>query len=145
MYAKTPAVMALAGTALAIPTAAQAADPNTDPASPATTALHAPVAGHLTVAGQMRAARAARQRKHLSAEATRLARRVAASHGRAFHPARFRASLRGDSVRTLRTRLKGLRAQRTPQAGTVSTPGYLQAIAACESGGNPTTNTGNGF
>jgi hypothetical protein len=37
------------------------------------------------------------------------------------------------------------RAQRTSGPGTVSTPGYLQAIAACESGGNPATDTGNGF
>jgi hypothetical protein len=30
-------------------------------------------------------------------------------------------------------------------AAAPATPGYLAAIAACESGGNPATNTGNGF
>jgi hypothetical protein len=104
MHAKTPAVVALAGTALALPAA-----------KPPSTALQAPVAGHLTVAAQMRAARDAQQRKRLSARAKRLARR---------HGARFRARVHRDAPRT---------------------PGYLQAIAACESGSNPAANTGNGF
>ena len=150
MHAKTPAAMALAGTALALPAAALAADQDNDPASPVRTALHAPVAGHLTVAAQMRAVRAARQRKLLSAKATRLARRVADERERKFDGAGYAARLRGDAPRTLRARVKRLRAeheraQRTPGSGSVSTPGYLQAIAACESGGNPATNTGNGF
>ena len=154
MHAKTPAVVALAGTALAIPTVALAADDT--PPAPSGAALHAPVAGHLTVAAQMRAVRVARQRRQLSAEATRLARRVADTGNDAFHRARFETRLRGDGPRALRTRVKRLRrdlerarhaarARRTPGSGTVSTPGYLEAIAACESGGNPATNTGNGF
>ena len=34
---------------------------------------------------------------------------------------------------------------RAADAPTPATPPQLQAIAACESGGNPSTNTGNGF
>jgi Transglycosylase-like domain len=146
MHAKSPAAVALAGTALALPAAAL----GTESPSPLRTALQVPVAGHLTVAAQMRAVRDARQRKRLSRQATRLARRVAAARDRKFNGARFRARLRGSAPRVLRSRVKRLRddlarAQRTPAPGTVSTPGYLQAIAACESGGNPAANTGNGF
>jgi hypothetical protein len=148
MHAKTPAAVALAGTALAIPAAALAAD--TDLPSPTRAGLHTPIAGHLTVAAQMRAVRAARQRHQLSAKATRLARRVAGARDDEFHRARFEARLRGETPRALRARVKRLRgdlarAHRTPGPGTVSTPGYLEAIAACESGGNPAANTGNGF
>jgi hypothetical protein len=148
MHARTTTAMALAGTALALPAAAFAADAaSTDPPSPGTTTLRAPVAGHLTVAAQMRAAHAHDQRVRLSATATRLAGRVAAARDGEFRRARFRARLRGDAQRTLRAhvkRLRGqLRAERT--APKVSTPGHLQAIAACESGGEPSTDTGNGF
>jgi Transglycosylase-like domain len=137
MHAKTPAVAALAGTALALPTAALAADP------PTPKALRPPVAGHRTVVGQMRDA-------HWSTEATRLARRLARVRKREFHDAHFRAKLRRDDTRALRARAKRLRAEltrarRAPASGAVSAPGYLQAIAACESGGNPAANTGNGF
>jgi hypothetical protein len=49
-------------------------------------------------------------------------------------------------VKTLKTKLA---AARTPAPAAASTAGApsatLQAIAACESGGNPATNTGNGF
>jgi hypothetical protein len=155
MHARTTTAVAMAGTALAIPAAAIAAAPDTDPPSPVTTALHAPVAGHLTVAGQMRGARLQRQRVRLSATATRLARRLAAEGGDDFRRARFRARLRGDEPHTLRTRVKHLRrdldhAERAPataeaSGGAVPTPAYLQTIAACESGGNPSANTGNGF
>jgi hypothetical protein len=136
----------LAAVTLAIPSGPVA----TEPPSPVRTALQPPVAGHLTVAAQMRAVRDARQRKRLSERATRLARRVAAARDRKFDGARFRTRLRGDAPRVLRSRVRRLRddlarAQRTPAPGTVSTPGYLQAIAACESGGNPAANTGNGF
>ena len=104
------------------------------------------VAGHRSVAGQMKDVR-------WSTEATRLARRLAAVRKREFHGAHFRATIRHDDARQLRTRVNGLRAKlvRTRRAATeprsqaVSTPGYLEAIAACESGGNPAADTGNGF
>jgi hypothetical protein len=148
MLARTTTAMALAGTALALPAAAVAAvGDTTEPSSPAVTALRAPVAGHLTVRAQMRAVRAHTQRVRLSATATRLARRVASERGREFRPARFRARVRGHGARGLRARVKALRGdlRAARSEGTVSTPGHLRAIAACESGGNPAANTGNGF
>jgi hypothetical protein len=144
MNAKTPAVAALAGTALALPAAALADAP------PTPEILRPAVAGHRSVAGQMQDVR-------WSTEATRLARRLAAARKRDFRGVHFRAALRADDAHELRARVKGLRAKLAreraqarraatePRSGAVSTPGYLQAIAACESGGNPATNTGNGF
>ena len=46
-------------------------------------------------------------------------------------------------ARNERLRKRVARVARVEQA--VATPPHLQAIAACESGGNPATNTGNGF
>ena len=45
----------------------------------------------------------------------------------------------------IRFRNQRLRAGRRSSAAPASTASPLQAIAACESGGNPATNTGNGF
>jgi hypothetical protein len=67
--------------------------------------------------------------------------------------------LRGDSPKELRGELKRSRrelrraeraaataeAGQAAAAGASAAPGHLQAIAACESGGNYSTNTGNGF
>jgi Transglycosylase-like domain len=147
MHARTTTAVALAGTALALPAAAHAADAATEPPSPDETALRAPVAGHLTLGAQMRAARAHDRRVRLSATATRLARRVAAERDHEFRRAHFRARLRGDGASTLRARVRGLRhdLKAARSRGEVSTPGYLAAIAACESGGNPAADTGNGF
>jgi hypothetical protein len=145
MPATTPVVMALAGAALAVPAAALAAQSHTGP--PSAAALRAPIAGHRTVAAQMHAARDARLRTQLSAEAARLAELVATARGSSFHAARFRAVLRGEAPRSLRTRVTQLRGAlaRAQRSRAVSTPAYLQAIAVCESGGNPSTDTGNGF
>jgi hypothetical protein len=116
------------------------------PTPPTPPILRPAVAGHRSVAGQMQDVR-------WSSEATRLARRLAKVRKREFHGAHFRATLRGDDAHELRARVKELRGRVTharraaaePKSGAVSTPGYLQAIAACESGGNPATDTGNGF
>ena len=54
--------------------------------------------------------------------------------------------MRDDSVSVIRLRNRRLHRAITRlerRASTASAP--LQAIAACESGGDPTTNTGNGF
>ena len=61
---------------LALPAAGKAAEAD-DPPSPLRAALRAPVAGHLTVAGQMRAARRDAEQQRLTRVATRLERRVA--------------------------------------------------------------------
>jgi hypothetical protein len=152
MYAKTTTAVALTGTAFLLPGQALAADAATDPPSPAHTALRPPVGAHLSVGAQMRAARVARQRTRLSATAARLARRLADERDDAFSPARFRARLRGDDPRALRARVRELRrdlrvaARPEPAApAAAAVAPHLQAIAACESGGNPATDTGNGF
>jgi hypothetical protein len=135
MRTKTTTALALAGTLLAAPAAALAAAGADDPPSPARAALHAPVAGHLTVAAQMRAARYANLQKDLTARALRLARRLDRS------TAAERARLRERPPAAIRARIRSL--QRELSAPTASPA--LEAIAACESGGNPAADTGNGF
>jgi hypothetical protein len=125
---KTTTALALAGTLLAAP----AADAAAPPAAPA---LHPLVAGHRTVAGQMKAERTDNLQADLTARAVRLARKndlpAAAERRRA----------RGRSPAALRARIREL--QRRLDAPTASPT--MQAIAQCESGGNPATDTGNGF
>jgi hypothetical protein len=135
MRTKTTTALALAGTLLAAPAAALAAAEANDPPSPDRTALHAPVAGHLTVAEQMRAERYANLQDDLTARALRLVRRLDRS------PDAERARLRGEAPEEIRARIRSLK--RLLSAPTASPT--LEAIAACESGGNPATDTGNGF
>jgi transglycosylase-like protein len=135
MRTKTTTALALAGTLLAGPAAALAAGQADDPPSPDRAALHAPVAGHLTVAAQMRAERYANLQADLTTRAARLARRLDRS------PQADRTRLRGQAPGELRARIRSL--QRELRAPTASRA--LEAIAACESGGNPAADTGNGF
>jgi hypothetical protein len=135
MRTKTTTALALASTLLAAPAAALAAAGADDRPSPDRAALHAPVAGHLTVAAQMRAERYANLQDDLTARAVRLARRLDRS------AAAERARLRERSPAAIRARIRSL--QRELRAPTASPA--LEAIAACESGGNPATDTGNGF
>jgi hypothetical protein len=137
-----------AAAALALPsTQASAADPP----SPRATALRAPVAGHLTVAGQMRAAARTYEQRRLM--------RVADELGRRAHVPVSRSRLRGDSPAMLRTRIARLRRELRTQRTSVSparrdapssrspsaTLHALQAIAACESGGDPRAIGGGGL
>jgi hypothetical protein len=116
--------LALAGTLLAAPAAASAAEP-----------FEAPIAGHPTVSAQMNAQRSLNLRADLTARAVRLARRQDIS------AARERRRLRGAPTGEIRGRIRALERRReAPAASPV-----LEAIAACESGGDPTTDTGNGF
>jgi hypothetical protein len=124
----TRTALALAATLLAAPAAFAA-----DPPSPTQTALRAPVAGHVTVAAQMRAERYANQQQDLTAQAVRLARRL--------DIADERRRLRGEEPDAIQARIREL--ERRLDAPTASPT--LEAIAACESGGNPETDTGNGF
>jgi Transglycosylase-like domain len=122
-----------AAAALALPsTQASAADPP----SPRATALRAPIAGHLTVAGQMRAAARAYEQRRLM--------RVADELGKRAHVRVSRPRLRGDSPATLRARIARLRRELRAQR-TVEVPAPLQAIAACESGGDPRAIGGGGL
>jgi hypothetical protein len=103
---------------LTLPARAHAAEAD-DPPSPLRAALRAPVAG------QMRAAGHSAERERLIRAATRLARRAGRER-----PAR--AGLCGDATATLRERVAGLRRE-----ARVPIPPQLEAIAACESGGDP--------
>jgi hypothetical protein len=129
MRSKTTA-LALAGALIAVPAAADAEDPPT----PGDAALRAPLGGHATVAGQMRAERYANLRDDLTARAAQLARRLGRSAGAE------RARLRRKGPDEIRRRIRSLERQLAPPISPT-----LEAIAACESGGNPATDTGNGF
>ena len=76
----------------------------------------------------------------------RLARRVAHAQGRTLRRG-YRATVRAWSITKLARHhghlRRELRAARTDARSTASP--QLEAIAACESGGNPATDTGNGF
>jgi hypothetical protein len=121
---KTTTALALAGTLLAAP-AAHAAAP----------ALQPLVAGHRTVAGQMKAEHTDNLQADLTARAVRLARKLD------LPAAAERRRARGKTPAALRDRIRDL--QRRLDAPTASPT--MQAIAECESGGNPATDTGNGF
>jgi hypothetical protein len=139
MRPKTTA-LAVAGTLLAAP-AALAAD---DPPSPTEAALRAPVAGHLTMAAQMRAEARANRQQELIRRAVSLARRVADARGERFAGDAVRSRLRGEAPGELLARLRGLRRDLRDATAATASP-TMQAIAECESGGDPTTDTGNGF
>jgi hypothetical protein len=126
---RTTTALALAGSLLAAPVAATAAAP---PISPA---LHPPLAGHRTVAGQMQAEHADIVQEDLTHRAVRLARRLDLS-ARA-----ERRRLRNAPADEIRSRIRELE-QRL--AAPTASP-TMQAIAQCESGGNPSADTGNGF
>jgi hypothetical protein len=126
MRPKTTA-LAVAAALLAVP-AAQAADP-----------LKPAVGDHDTVVAHMREEARDNHRDDLARRAFRLARRVAADNGERFDAADERRRLRGMDHAELRKRMGELRDSRFTASPT------LEAIAACESGGNPATNTGNGF
>jgi hypothetical protein len=105
---RTTTALALAGSLLAVPAAAYAANP-----------LHAPIGGHPTVTAELRAEQRQNERQDL-ARAVRLTNR-----------------LEREARQERRERLEGREAS--------SASPVLEAIAACESGGNPATDTGNGF
>jgi hypothetical protein len=89
---------------LALPSASAHA---ADPPSPRDTAFRAPIAGHLTVAGQMRAARRSYEQRRVIRVADRLEARVArAADRRPSHP-----RLRGDAPAELRDRIARLRSE----------------------------------
>jgi hypothetical protein len=152
---KTTTALALAGSLLA-PPAALAAKPPTAPA------LHPKLGGHRTVAGQMHAAHVQNVRSDLTHRAVRVARKLDIS------AATERRRSRGRSPATLRKRIDVLRdrkkdelerkrqerleqqqaaeeQQAEEQAAASTASPTLEAIAQCESGGDPTTDTGNGF
>jgi hypothetical protein len=134
---------------LAVPASAQAARDADDPPSPRQTALRAPIAGHVTVAGQMAAHQRTERQQRLIRKATRLAHRTARVRD-ARRPRGYRATLRGEAPAALRGEIarqrRALRAaQRRRSFERVPVPPALAAIAACESGGNPRAIGGGGL
>jgi Transglycosylase-like domain len=127
MRTRTTTALAVAGALLSVP-AAQAEDP-----------LRSALGGHDTVAAQMRSEARDIRRDDLARRALELARRVAADNGERFDAEADRRRLDGLSAAELRDRMQELRDSRFTASPT------LQAIAACESGGNPAADTGNGF
>ena len=127
--------LAVAGSVLAVPSTALAAT-TSDSDTPGREALRA--SGRLT--------HDAEGKDRLVRRNLRLARREARLSDDRL-PKGYARRVRDDSVSVIRVRNRRLdraitRLER--RAGsTASAP--LQAIAACESGGDPTTNTGNGF
>ena len=125
---RTTTALALAGSLLAVP-APLAASPPTAPA------LHPPLAGHRTVAEQMKAEHVALVQEDLTARAVGLARRLDLS------PTAERQRSRAKSPDQLRARIRELEQRLDAPTGSPT----MQAIAECESGGDPATDTGNGF
>jgi hypothetical protein len=112
MHAKT--ALAVAGSVLAVPSAALAAAPDDDALHPSGKLTHDPRLKHRLVRDHVRLAPRSNVRR-----------------------------LRTLPVSVLRERNHRLR-QRAARHHTTASP-VLEAIAACESGGNPSTDTGNGF
>jgi hypothetical protein len=150
MRTTTTAMLAVGATALAIPTAAQA-----DVQSSVQVPL--PLSGHLTLASQMQAKQTELAQQRLTRKATRLANRVADARHRGFSPRGYRQRVGDETparlahrVRFLRSELRAAhrhaaaRHRARVQLRSAASP-TLEAIARCESGGNPRTNTGNGF
>ncbi len=153
MRPTTTTALALAGTAMALPAGVALAETAADPPSPAESAIAAPFAGHLSVAEQMRAEGRELLVERLTPRVIRLERRIARVKGADFSRSAVEARLRGESPAALREELRTSRrelrrAERTGSAGVPArgaAPPHLEAIAACESGGDPSANTGNGY
>jgi hypothetical protein len=140
----TTTALAVGATALAIPTTAAQAQSQSS--------VQAPLAGHLTVASQMEAEHTELAQQRLTRKAWRLADRVAAARDRGFSPRAYRRRVSDEPparlagrVRALRRDLRAVRSAERRRAGNATASPTLEAIAACESGGNPATDTGNGF
>ena len=140
MRPTTMTALALAGTALALPAVAVAE--SNDPPSPTDLAPAAPFAGHLSIGDHMQAERRAGLQERL----IRLAGRTARVKGVQFSRRAEQRRLRGESPAELRAEIREHQRElrRARRAAPAAAP-HLEAIAACESGGDPTANTGNGF
>jgi Transglycosylase-like domain len=134
---QTKTAMAVAGSVLAVPSTALAA-----------TAVHdTHVPGHGALRASGRPTLDAGHKHRMVRTNVRLARREARLRGVHLRHG-YERRVRDDAVSVIRARNHRLRQRiaRLKQGGGGSTASAgLQAIAACESGGNPSTNTGNGF
>ena len=139
MRTTTTGLLAVGAAALATAKPAEAQQSN----------FQVPLAGHLTVEAQMREARTELAQQRLTRKAWRLARSLARERDEGFSPVAYRRRVSDDPPATLANRIRSLRTtirreRREPATQTNASPA-LEAIAACESGGNPATDTGNGF
>ena len=100
MRTTTTAVLAVGATALAIPTTA---------AKRRSSSVQAPLAGHLTVAPQMRAEHTELAQQRLTRKAWRLADKVADARDRGFSPRAYRRRVKDDSPAALARRVRELR------------------------------------
>jgi hypothetical protein len=104
----------------------------------------------------MREAKTELAQERLTRKAWRLARRLADHKDEGFSPVGYRRRVSDDPPARIARRIRSLRvdiklqerrerrrAEAHKRAATASPA--LEAIAACESGGNPGANTGNGF
>ena len=150
MRTTTTVLLAVGAATLAVPATAGAA---------AQSDIQAPLAGHLTVASQMHEAHTELAQERLTRKAWRLARRLAEHRGEGFSPVKYRRRVSDDPPARIARRIKTLRvdiklqerrehrrkAKAARAARNASASPTLQAIATCESGGNPAADTGNGF
>lgn len=147
MRTTTTVVLAVGAATLAVPASASAA---------AQSDIQAPIGGHLTVASQMREAQTELAQERLTRKAWRLARRLADHKDEGFSPVKYRRRVGDDPPARIERRIRSLRVdikreqrrerRRAAAARREATASpTLEAIAACESGGNPGTDTGNGF
>jgi hypothetical protein len=137
----------LAGAALGMPAAADARSDG----PPARVLLRAPLDHQQSLVAHRRATRAI----HLRGRAVELKRALDKAQGRKVRVERERKHARKavtpaleHRVRTLKTKLAAARTPApaaTTAAASSAPSATLEAIAACESGGNPAANTGNGF
>ena len=133
---QTKTALAVAGTVLAVPSTALAAAQDSD------------TAGHDALRASGRLTLDADHKAGLVRKNVRLARRAARLSDHKLREG-YARRVRDDSVSVIRLRNERLhrrvaRLERRADAASTAPP-HLEAIAACESGGNPSTNTGNGF
>ena len=165
MRPTTTTALAIAGTAMALPAGVALAD-TVDPPSPSRTALAAPFAGHLSANAHMRAEAREAKVERLVPRIVRVERRTAEVRDERFSERAEKRRLEGRTPRELRTELRQSRRElrraraaaaaaraapaattaastATPGANTTAAP-HLEAIAACESGGDPSAVGGGG-
>jgi acyl-CoA synthetase (NDP forming) len=159
---RTTTALAVGMSALALPaavTATATAGPDAS-AQPGQRALMPKATKLVRLTSLGRVTRYDRAQRRLTRSAVHLRHRVADTRDRELSRRtvrRMRDRLEDQDPRRLRTRVHGLRrelrdaradaaaaAARASAAAATASPA-LEAIAACESGGDPTANTGNGF
>jgi hypothetical protein len=149
MRPTTTTALALAGTALALPAGVALAAAE-DPPQTNETTIAAPFLGHTSTNARLDAVRRQALAKRYTPRVIRIERQVAKLRDEKFHAGAHRKRLRNASIGELRVELRRshreLRRQQSAAAAPASTASpNLEAIAACESGGDPAANTGNGF